>query len=58
MNKLNNIWHQRKSSLLASINETMKKETVDKVTLEIMMELLNNIKIRKKSMEEYFDELD
>lgn len=57
MSKPNELWHKQKSDLLVSINETMEKGDVDNKVLEVMKELLDNIKV-KNSMEEYFDDLD
>lgn len=58
MNKPQDIWHKQKSNLLASINETIKKGTADKETLEVMRELLENVKVRKKGIEDYFNDLE
>ena len=57
MSKPNELWHKQKSDLLVSINETMEKGDVDNKVLEVMKELLDNIKV-KNSMEGYFDDLD
>jgi tRNA(Phe) wybutosine-synthesizing methylase Tyw3 len=46
---------KQKTNLLASINETMEKGSVDKKVLEFMKEFVDKLKV-KKSMEEYFDE--
>jgi len=57
MDRPDDFLQKQKSALLTSINETMEKGTVDKEVLEIMKELVDKIKI-KKSMEEYFDDLE
>lgn len=49
-------WEKRKSDLITSINATMEKGEVDKEVLETMRELVENVKIKKASMEEYFGE--
>lgn len=54
----NDLWQKRKSALLESIDETMEKGTVDQEILESMKKLLDKVKIKKSSMEEYFDDLD
>lgn len=51
-------WEKRKSDLITSINATMKEGKVDKDVLEVMKELVENVKIKKVSMEEYFGELN
>jgi len=57
MDKPDDFLQKQKTDLLINIDKTMEKDTVDKEVLEIMKELVDKIKI-KKSMEEYFDDLD
>lgn len=51
-------WEKRKSDLITNIDEAMKSGKVDKETLQVMRELVEHIKIKRKSMEEYFDEMN
>jgi len=51
-------WEKRKTDLLGSINAVMEKGSVDKEVLEIMKELVENIKPKKQSMEDYLDDLE
>lgn len=55
MDKPEDFLQKQKTNLLASINETMEKGSVDKKVLEFMKEFVDKLKV-KKSMEEYFDE--
>jgi len=57
MDKPDDFLQKQKCDLLTSIDKTMEKGNVDKEVLEIMKELVDKIKI-KKSMEEYFDDLE
>ena len=57
MDKPDDFLQKQKADLLSCINETMEKGSVDEEVLKIMKELVDKIKI-KKSMEEYFDDLD
>lgn len=50
-------WEKRKSDLITSINATIENGEVDKEVLSVMKELVENVKIKKTSMEKYFDEL-
>jgi len=53
------IWEKRKSDLLSSINATIEKGSdVDKETLELMKALVEKVKLRKRTMEDYFNDLD
>lgn len=53
------IWEKRKSDLLSSINATIEKGgDVDKETLELMKALVEKVKLRKRTMEDYFNDLD
>jgi hypothetical protein len=51
-------WEKHKSDLLGSINVVMEKGSVDKEVLEIMKELVENIKPIKQNMEDYLDDLE
>ena len=50
-------WEKCKSDLITSINATIENGEVDKEVLSVMKELVENVKIKKTSMEKYFDEL-
>lgn len=49
-------WEKRKSDLITSINATIENGEVDKEVLSVMKELVENVKIKKTSMEKYFEE--
>lgn len=52
------VWEKRKSDLLVSINATIEKGAVDKEILEAMKKLVENVKLKKRTMEDYFNDLD
>lgn len=52
------VWEKRKTDLLSSINATIEKGAVDKEVLEVMKELVENVKLKKRTMEDYFNDLD
>lgn len=49
-------WRHRKCVLIENIDKTIIEGNVEKETLEVMKELLNSVKVRKKTMKEYFEE--
>lgn len=51
-------WEKHKLELLGSISTVMEKGSVDKEVLEIMKELVENIKPKKQNMEDYLDDLE
>lgn len=52
------VWDKHKSDLLVSINATIKNGNVDQKVLEIMKELVESVKLKKQSMNDYFEDLD
>jgi 1,4-dihydroxy-2-naphthoyl-CoA synthase len=57
MNELK-IWEERKSVLMGSINAAIEKGSTEKEVLEIMREMLEHTRPRKKSMEDYLEDLN
>jgi len=52
------LWEKRKSDLMGSINTALEKGSTEKEVLEIMKELLEHTRPRKRSMEDYLDDLE
>ena len=52
------IWEKCKSDLMGSINAAIEKGSSEKEVLEIMRELLEHTRPRKRSMEDYLEDLE
>lgn len=52
------IWEKRKSDLLGSIEAAIEKGSTEKEVLEIMKELLEHTRPRKRNMEDYLEDLE
>ena len=51
-------WEKKKSDLLGSINTAIEEGSSEKQVLEIMRELLEHTRPRKRSMEDYLEDLE
>lgn len=47
-------WRNKREEIVKSINDVRASGTLDTEVLDLMESLTNNVKIRKKTMEEYF----
>lgn len=49
-------WRNKKEEIVNSIENVKASGTTDPEVLDLMKELVNGAKLRKKTMEEYFEE--